>query len=202
MIKNMIDKFIEVNDYPDHRIDGVFSCKYNNRIYCRFKIPLIDGGFAYMDQAISNTSSGEIVIADSQRFLSAWHNNSNSIVPELSRGDKTAWRLDSKFQDAENGFSLGACNPVPLAELHCFFILERGLPIPSVSFTNGITRTIWLLYNDVDRFPVYAYDHRSSELLQRGIGHRSALPLASSDIFFRYAESVLPKHLRYKAKKT
>lgn len=199
MTPDLVSNHIGVKDYPQHLLEGVFSCRFNDIIYCRFKIPLRAGRFAYMEQALSDTSESHIVIADRHRFLSAWRNNPNSIVPELSRGDESAWRRDRKFHEAEKGFSHGAGNPVPLADPHCRFILDQGLPVPALGFTNGITRTIWLLANGAERFPLHADNHRSAQLLQRGIGHRSAYPLAVQTLFFRYAGSVLPRHLRYKA---
>ncbi|NYA15551.1 plasmid fertility inhibition factor family protein [Serratia fonticola] len=199
MILNLISKHIYVKDYPQHLLEGVFSCRFNDTIYCRFEIPLREGKFAYMEQALSDTSESHIVIADRHRLLSAWRNNPNSIVPELSRGDESAWRRDRKFHEAEKGFSHGADNPVPLANPHCRFILDQGLPVPALGFTNGITRTIWLLANGADRFPVHADNHRSAQMLQRGIGYRPACPLAVQSLFFQYAGWVLPRHLRYKA---
>ncbi|OCJ32637.1 hypothetical protein [Serratia sp. 14-2641] len=198
MTPDLISKHIDVKDYPQHLLEGVFSCRFNDTIYCRFKIPLRQGKFAFMEQALSDTSESHIVIADRHRLLSAWRNNPNSIVPELSRGDESAWRRDRKFHEAEKGFSHGAGNPVPLADPHCRFILERGLPVPALSFTNGITRTIWLLANGAERLPVHTYNHRDAQLLQRGIGHRSTSPVAVQTLFFQYAGAVLPRHLRYK----
>lgn len=152
-----------------------------------------------MDQAISDTSESYIVIADRDKLLSAWRNTPNSIVTELSRGDESAWRRDRKFHEAEACFAIGAGNPVPLATPQWRFILDSGLPVPALGFIDGITRTIWLLANGAERFPVHTYHHRDAQLLQRGIGHRSASPIAVKTLFFQYAGAVLPRHLRYKA---
>jgi hypothetical protein len=51
-----------------------------------------------------------------------------------------------KLLDAQNGFSHGESNPVPLAEVSCW----NGC----ISFTNGITRTKWLVMNEAACFPV------------------------------------------------
>ncbi|TPW37869.1 hypothetical protein FKD06_25475 [Serratia sp. SRS-8-S-2018] len=199
MTPDLIGKHVAIKDYQVHLVEGVYSCRYNDSIYCRFKIPLRQGEFAYMEQAISDTSEHYIVVADRDKLLSAWRNTPNSIVPELSRGDEAAWRRDRKFHEAERCFSIGAGNPVPLATPTCRFILERGLPVPALDFVDGITRTIWLLANGADRLPVHAYNHHDALLLQRGIGHRAASPVSVKTLFFLYAGAVLPRHLRYKA---
>lgn len=91
MTPDLIGKHVAIKDYPVHLVEGVYSCRYNDSIYCRFKIPLRQGEFAYMEQAISDTSEHYIVVADRDKLLSAWRNTPNSIVPELSRGDEAAW---------------------------------------------------------------------------------------------------------------
>lgn len=103
MTPDLVSKHIEVKDYPQHLLEGG-SCRFNDIIYCRFKIPLRAGRFAYMEQALSDTSESHIAIADRHRLLSAWRNNPNSIEPELSRGDESAWRRDRKFHEAEKSF--------------------------------------------------------------------------------------------------
>lgn len=137
MTPNLIGKHVAISDYPVHLVERVYSCRYNDIIYCRFKIPLRQGEFAYIEQAISDTSEHYIVVADRDKLLSAWRNTPNSIVPELSRGDEAAWRRDRKFHEAERCFSIGAGNPVPLATPTCRFILERGLPVLRLILSMG-----------------------------------------------------------------
>ncbi|HGA7692114.1 TPA: fertility inhibition factor FiwA [Salmonella enterica subsp. enterica serovar Virchow] len=56
---------------------------------------------------------------------------------------------DYKYRHAVAGFAAGRESPVPLANV----ALERG-PTPSVRFNDGVTRTLWLLANNVAAFPV------------------------------------------------
>ncbi len=56
---------------------------------------------------------------------------------------------DSKYRHAVDGFAAGRKSPVPLANV----ALERGRT-PSVRFNDGVTRTLWLLANNVAAFPV------------------------------------------------
>jgi hypothetical protein len=61
-----------------------------------------------------------------------------------------------KLCDAEHGFSLGESNPVPLAEVGYY---------KSIGFTNGITRTMWLIKNGAVCFPVECSSRRSAVAL-------------------------------------
>jgi len=56
---------------------------------------------------------------------------------------------DRKFAGAEEGFRVSQSNPVPLAEVG--FSDREGR---AVGFTNGITRTMWLLVQGASSFPV------------------------------------------------
>lgn len=47
MTPDLIGKHVAIKDYPVHLVEGVYSCRYNDIIYCRFKIPLRQGEFAY-----------------------------------------------------------------------------------------------------------------------------------------------------------
>ncbi len=58
---------------------------------------------------------------------------------------------DSKYRHAAACFAEGPQSPVPLASVS----LERGRDgTQSVSFGDGVTRTFWLLANNVAAFPV------------------------------------------------
>lgn len=85
-----------------------------------------------MEQAISDTMESYIVMADRDRLLSAWRNTPNSIIPELSRGDESAWRRDRKFHEVEACFAIGARNSMLLATPQCRFILDCSLPGPAL----------------------------------------------------------------------
>lgn len=88
-----------------------------------------------------------VVVVDAERFL--------ALIPRAPIDDshwfhQPDFRKDYKFGKAEVGFSCGEANPVPLAEVS--YELYRGGY--GVAFTNGITRTLWLLANHAVAFPV------------------------------------------------
>ncbi|UYZ83073.1 hypothetical protein MTZ49_10710 [Entomomonas sp. E2T0] len=58
---------------------------------------------------------------------------------------------DDKYPYAEEGFSKGITWPVSLATINMDVVENK----PSISFTDGITRTIWLIANYASSFPVY-----------------------------------------------
>lgn len=93
-----------------------------------------------------------IVIVDAEKFLAAWKAYPFYKEP-VSLMDEQGWRQDYKFESAKDGFSHGIENPVPLANIGVHPPRgENGCT--SVAFTNGITRTIWLLANGASAFPI------------------------------------------------
>lgn len=112
-----------------------------------------------------------VIVVDAQKFLSLWRAHPRGPHAEISQGDVHSWRKDYKFEDAEDGFSKGIENPVPLAHVSSHPLIDdvdgweppllylQKLQIKEsvfayASFTDGITRTIWLLANGVKAFPV------------------------------------------------
>lgn len=144
---------------------------------------------AYMRVTRTNYMNDKriVVIVDARKFLSLWRNGVgptwngvwhrlidnkarflNQNIPARDRWlpylSADAWKKDYKFSQAEEGFLLGEGNPVPLAEIG-----YREYPDPSISFTNGITRTIWLLANGATAFPIECYI-RGAEMIHRYAG--------------------------------
>lgn len=78
------------------------------------------------------------------------------------RKDMTA---DSKYRHAIAGFAVGRDSPVPLANV----VLERGRN-PSVRFNDGVTRTLWLLANNVAAFPVLVAGEDNAKALAKLVG--------------------------------
>ena len=88
-----------------------------------------------------------------------------------------------KYSEAERCLLIGIENPVPLAQAHCNLYPER-VPIysrnffgfkridhyeekegrPHVAFTDGITRTLWLLHNGARVFPVRCDLHTAQRM--------------------------------------
>lgn len=97
-----------------------------------------------------------------------WSGQSNGCC--LLRHELTT---DYKYHRAVEGFARGEENPVPLADV-CF---EKGL-----SFTNGITRTFWLLANNVAAFPVKMRGQKEAAALAKHVGLQSG-PMCLADMF-------------------
>jgi hypothetical protein len=114
-----------------------------------------------------------VVEVDSAYFLELWRNDNDEAHLDVSQGSPETWVKDRKFHYAADGFACGESNPVPLAYVTCevrnevkhiwqrrflFFREYMGQQvtkrIPYVGFTNGITRTIWLLTYGAKYFPV------------------------------------------------
>jgi hypothetical protein len=126
--------------------------------------------FMRIDATNYQNEKRAVVIVDAVKFLNAWRANAGPAwlgtlhamidptrrrwfggpgrdkwLPYLS---KASWYSDYKFLRAERGYSHCENSPVPLARV------GPGIADGSVSFTNGITRTLWLLAHDVLAFPV------------------------------------------------
>ncbi|MBW5286528.1 plasmid fertility inhibition factor family protein [Burkholderia gladioli] len=151
------------------------------RRYAVFCIPTRDHGEVWM--RISEGCTNQAVVeVDAQRFLAAWR-QAGSGYPEIAHQTIDGWRHDYKFDEARKGFDEGWSNPVPLAYVTAWLAREPRQPAvpvtqsgwgrwlrhptrvepdmapamdatPGISFTNGITRTIWLLAARAERFPV------------------------------------------------
>ena len=116
-----------------------------------YAVPTSKAGVVFMRVIASNYRNDQraVVVVDAQKFLAAWQRNPRSREP-LAFADEQGWRDDYKFEHAENGFSSGIENPVPLALIG----INNADAGTAFSFTNGYTRTIWLLANGASAFPV------------------------------------------------
>lgn len=124
-----------------------------------------------------------VVMVDAEKFLKLWQAEVASIHSFQSHGTPDTWKADRKYHLAADGFSKGIDNPVPLAYVSCLSqnVPARKLPKPwwrfwaqptfapahrleYVAFTNGVTRTIWLLANGFSEFPVECSCDEASRL--------------------------------------
>ena len=73
---------------------------------------------------------------------------------------------DYKYHYAEEAFAKSVESPIPLALIHA------GEPSnkPSIFFTDGITRTIWLIANHALSFPIFTQGAESAHLLNDLVG--------------------------------
>lgn len=122
--------------------------------YAVFYIDTPEGGRQYMSASWSEykNENNSIVFVDSKKFLNLWKNDPQKQEHHLASGGKKEWMADYKYHYAEKGFSHGLKNPVPLAYPHC----ESNKHGVYACFTDGITRTIWLLSQGATSFPIEA----------------------------------------------
>lgn len=159
-----------------------------------FEIPLNDSQSVHMRAELPG---GEdyyaVVLVDAARFVQLWRAPYSS-HREVAILDERTWPSDYKYQEAVEGFSHGAENPVPLAEVSCdrlphdiveyrrrLFLFKSEVVVARkgeavLGFTNGITRTIFLLANGAKQFPVRC-ELNSAKLLFElaGCGHQPLL---------------------------
>ena len=118
-------------------------------------------------------SDGEamaVVEVDTERVLQLWRRLGSS-HPEVAHQSPATWPLDRKFPWPDRHFGQGCANPVPLATVSCKLrrletpvwrrrLLGQVLTRVDVteqsvlSFSDGVTRTIWLLTHGVQAMPV------------------------------------------------
>lgn len=115
-----------------------------------------------------------VVYVDATRFYKHWllTKNGHCVKKELMP-------YDYKYKDAIRGFSHGKENPVPLADVSVYDNRIR--------FTNGVTRTFWLIVNECGCFPIKTDKHSYQALVDlAGIG----IPAVRADLI--YGESITP----------
>lgn len=159
-----------------------------------YQVPLSQGRMVYMRVDRTNYRNAErtVVMVDATRFLDLWRVDPCDVHGDVARQGPETWPTDYKYHYAADGFKEGLGNPVPLAEVGCsmsnvmrtmretrwlFFRRPTGTrywTFPYVTFTNGVTRTIWLLSNGAEIFPVEV-PTAEAELLQRHAGAGRAL---------------------------
>jgi len=166
-----------------------------------FTVALPDSAPVYMSVQKTNYCNDmrTVVIVDAAKFLQLWQAEPNSICKELSHGNPEIWRNDRKYHHAETGFSRGEINPVPLAEVACatnsrqivtykflrFGRCEHTENSAYSCFTNGVTRTIWLLSKGCKTFPVEC-NISSAKLLYEAASAPGSDLLTVDELYTRY----------------
>lgn len=114
-----------------------------------------------------------VAIVDASVFLNLWRASPYALHADIANGNPRTWKKDYKYTDAENGFREGFDNPVPLGLVSYentphkgiwTKLVSRNIVPGSVSFTDGITRTIWLLSNGAKSFPIEVSDGQAVKL--------------------------------------
>ncbi len=135
-----------------------------------WSIELEDGRQAFMSarRYPHMNDSTFVVEVDADRFYYHWLRSSAQTGGHCKlREDMPA---DYKYAQAEDGFSSGVENPVPLAEVNAW-TAEDGTD--HIGFSNGITRSFWLLSKGAKSFPVETNHPESAQKLHElaGIGN-------------------------------
>lgn len=154
-----------------------FNTYYPINLQIIFEIPIKEGRQVYMQHSLEFDSKGFIIILDTKKFIKIWRKSKNdSRIPNYHIGDEKLWRTDYKFHSAEQGFEDGKKNPVPVtAGIDCI----GKFPNCNVSFNDGVTRTIWLLANGAEYFPIVVPDMDSAIIFQSNAG-KDSCPIYSS----------------------
>lgn len=132
-------------------------------------------------------SDAFVVTVDADKFYRTWLSRTMP-VDAPSRQDECIFRdemhRDYKYTSAAEGFAAGWGNPVPLA--HCY-VSKNADGQTTVGFTNGVTRTFWLLANRAESFPVQVRSEASARELHRVAGVGPA-PSSVGELFRRVHE--------------
>lgn len=135
-----------------------------------FSVPLPDRDPVFMSMNIAEDGQEQhaAVIVDAQRFLALWRADPYGYHKHEAHGTPETWPSDYKYMEAADGFAPGREDPVPLAEVNLNHHIDtivsykflrfgktvRKERLDCVTFSNGITRTIWLLSHHCAAFPV------------------------------------------------
>ncbi|MNJ87968.1 hypothetical protein D3C87_55040 [compost metagenome] len=152
----MVTAFLEKHEWKEPRL--VFTVP----------LPAREPVFMSMNVTDYGKKNFGIVIVDAQKFLRLWRAERRKTYREGANGTPKTWPNDYKYHGAAKGFSHGRENPVPLAHISflplsqpsviCKLLNlvrpERQNQSHYIAFSDGITRTIWLLTQGCVAFPV------------------------------------------------
>lgn len=122
-----------------------------------------------------------VVIVEARAFARLWNFSVEDKEYRPLRAGPATWHLDRKFHKAAEGFEQGESDPVPLARVSC--LDAPGRQIPSVSFVDGITRTLWLLAHGAPAFPVECAAKNGPHNLPRLAGVQNGGPWLAAELF-------------------
>lgn len=154
----------------ERRLVPIFVEDSRGSRFLIFSVPLPNRPPVFMCRKVPKygTDKSGVVVVDSKKFLQLWRNDRHGIHVEQANGCPEIWQKERKYPAATNRFSHGYDNPVPLAYVSFgkgdrsiisykflwFGRGERQEQFHYVKFTNGVTRTIWLLSHGCAAFPV------------------------------------------------
>jgi hypothetical protein len=158
-----------------------------------------DAGIQYMKLRREGNDAYAVVDVDAQRFLALWRAHPESYTYDVACGTPATWPHDAKWSNAVEAFQPGRSNPVPLAYVWLSQAFERvrapwwpphwgrgtvvrHLGRMGAGFTDGVTRTIWLLTHGATSFPVLVRTESADEL-HRLAGLAGRGPVAPQQFF-------------------
>lgn len=116
-----------------------------------FHVQLASARTIFMS-ALDESQTYAVVEVSAVKLLTAWRRTEFSPHLDVANGDANTWPNDAKYASADRSFAIGLENPVPVPLVA---IERQGVAaLPVLNFIDGITRTIWLLANGADSFPV------------------------------------------------
>lgn len=133
-----------------------------------WSVPVAGGTPAYMCADRSNFCNEDrfIVHVKMREFYATWR------VVELTKGEEYSHYCPPalggitehrKWGTQAESWSAGVKNPVPLADI--YYRSDLG-----ISFSNGITRTLWLAHNKAPSFPVEVRGRETAIALHEALG--------------------------------
>lgn len=150
--------------------------------FALFSVRIGNGAVVHMsvERTPYRNDKRTVVVVDAAKFVSAWQAYPFQ-YQSIAFMTKTQWKADPKYSDAEKGFSHGAKQPVPLANVGVHISADDEHSV-SVAFSNGITRTIWLLANGAIAFPVECSNREEAEALGKAVGFTHWTPKTVAEL--------------------
>lgn len=146
-----------------------------------WRVPVADQTDRFMSARSSCLNREKFVVqVDTELFYQMWLAGSSAWGKRESVDCvlRAGMPADHKYEHSADGFSHGLKNPVPLAEAGAW----RHNGKARIGFSNGITRTFWLIVNRAPAFPIEVHSLESAELPHRQISFANVGPSIRSSL--------------------
>lgn len=120
---------------------------------CVWKIQADKDAYMCVERTPFHNDRRYIVVVEGAKFYQLWRRSPLPVVQV-----RNLMTLDYKYRALDENFGNSASSPIPLAQVSCYPRDGRD----GVYFTDGLTRTLWLLANHAKAFPVLLHDEGSS----------------------------------------
>lgn len=119
----------------------------------------------FMQYYFSFRKKSQFAFIEVDTLKEYWGRNHCNEYSKYANASESELRHDYKFSLAEEGFSRGYEDPVPVAEIG---LLNYTTP-QCIGFQNGMTRTIWLMANGYKIIPFEVSNITTDFLLEKGV---------------------------------